>query len=126
MGLIASAVAALDAHPGIAEVAKCGLGFLQHQVAVPENQVTWVAVVLNIGRCVCVGESVLVTVAPCVAVVHHVQVALMSAVASAVAALDASLGDAEVAASGLGFLLGLAMSAENGVSDGVLLPWECQ
>jgi hypothetical protein len=58
MGLIASAVAALDAHPGIAEVAKCGLGFLQHQVAVPENQVTWVAVVLNIGRYVYVSEKV--------------------------------------------------------------------
>ncbi len=69
--------------------------------------------------------GLLPTVVPagaCVAaVMHHVQVALMSVVASAVAALDASLGDAMVAANGLCFLLSLAMSPENEVSDVVLL-----
>ena len=50
----------------------------------------------------------------------------MSVVASAVAGLDASLGDPVVAANGLGFLLALAMFSENVVSDAVLLARESQ
>ena len=43
----------------------------------------------------------------------------MSVVASAVAALDASLGDPVVAANGLGFLLNLSFADENNVRLGV-------
>jgi hypothetical protein len=39
MGAVPSAVAAVDAHRGIAEVARAGLGFLQNLASAPENQV---------------------------------------------------------------------------------------
>ncbi len=40
MDVISSAVAAVDAHRGIAEVARAGLGFLQNLAMGHENQVT--------------------------------------------------------------------------------------
>ena len=39
MGAVSSAVAALDAHCGIVEVARAGLGFLQNLARAPENRV---------------------------------------------------------------------------------------
>ncbi len=39
MDVVSSAVAALDAHRGIAKVARAGLGFLQNLARAPENQV---------------------------------------------------------------------------------------
>jgi hypothetical protein len=40
MGVVSSAVAALDANRGIAEVVSAGLCFLQNLAMAPENQVT--------------------------------------------------------------------------------------
>jgi hypothetical protein len=40
MGVVPSAVAALDAHRGSAKVAECGLGFLWNLSTAPESQVT--------------------------------------------------------------------------------------
>ena len=40
IGVVASAVAALDAQRGSAEVAECGLGFLWHLASAGENKVT--------------------------------------------------------------------------------------
>jgi hypothetical protein len=40
MGVVASAVAAVDAHRGIAEVARAGLGFLENLAVDRENMVT--------------------------------------------------------------------------------------
>ena len=39
MGAVPSAVAVMDAHRGIMEVARAGLGFLQNLARAPENQV---------------------------------------------------------------------------------------
>ena len=39
MDVVSSAVAAVDAHRRIAEVARAGLGFLQNLASAPENQV---------------------------------------------------------------------------------------
>jgi hypothetical protein len=40
MDVVPSAVAALDAHRGIVEVAICGVGFLRNLSLASENQVT--------------------------------------------------------------------------------------
>jgi hypothetical protein len=40
MGVVPSAVAALDTQRGSAEVAECGLGFLLHLAFAGENKVT--------------------------------------------------------------------------------------
>ncbi len=52
----------------------------------------------------------------CAALVYALQVPLMGVVSSAVAALDANLGIAEVASAGLAFLHDLAMAPENQVT----------
>jgi hypothetical protein len=52
---------------------------------------------------------------------YKLQVALMVAVASAVAALDASREDVDAVADGLGFLLSLAGAPENQVMPLLLL-----
>jgi hypothetical protein len=40
MDVLSSAMEAMDAHRGVAEVVECGLGFLQNLALAPENQVT--------------------------------------------------------------------------------------
>jgi hypothetical protein len=40
MGVVASALAALDAHRGVAIIARCGLGFFWNLSSTAENQVT--------------------------------------------------------------------------------------
>ena len=97
MGVLGTAVAALDAHRGLWEVAEMGLLFLGDLAVAPENHV----------RCHASGLS-------CWLIAFHSfaricsQVGLMGVLTSAMAALDASGEEADVALAGLHFLWWLA------------------
>ncbi len=128
MAEVPRARAALDAHVGVAGVAKAWLGFLWNLAVVEANLVRpRMCVGGHVGSGMCVGGmsqaqewwldycrvggSRVEGRAPCV--VCMVQVPLMAEVPRARAVLDAHVGDAGVAEAGLRFLACLAATEAN-------------
>ena len=103
MGVLADVAVALDVHRGMLEVAGNGLGFLMCLAAA------------CVGWFVLLGQFKLEGWVSLLNGLNGVQVALMGAVPSAVAAVDAHRRIAEVARAGLGFLQNLASAPENQV-----------
>jgi hypothetical protein len=122
MGVVSSAVAALDTNRGIAEVASAGLGFLQNLAMAPENKVTLVMVqccgweVGSRSLHVCMLVCAYGIVKGCAALLLCVQVPLMDVVSCAMEAMDAHRGVAEVVQCGLAFLHNLALAPEHQVT----------
>ena len=113
MAALPAAQAAMDAHRGVAALAKHGLAFLRSLAVANANKVSWWAC---FGQPPCVVDRMHVCpVHP--ALVHGcVQVPLMAALPSAQAAMDAHRGVAAVAEHGLAFLWNLSFAEANKVS----------
>jgi hypothetical protein len=111
MAALSTAQAAMDAHRGVAALAKHGLGFLRSLAVANANKVSW-------SRWARFGQPCCTFLCPrsharfCVAV----QVPLIAALPAAQAAMDAHRGVAAVAEHGLGFLYNLSVANANKVS----------
>jgi hypothetical protein len=131
MAALPTAQAAMDAHRGVAEVVRTGLFFLAGLAQTKPNQVSYAGALGLLLSAWCTSLRTFVpgmSCTPSVMLVCCVQVPLMAALPTALAAMDAHRGVAEVVWTGLFFLVGLTQTNANQVSYAgalrlLLSPW---